>query len=271
MKKKPISVTPTMKERIRAEMKRNHQTDQDMADILYITRQQYSRIINGKYQLAPEHLNKMLSTWKIRKNYLLGIDSVRLDEEMWNVKDESHLALIRSEIEFLKTIGIREEHCELVHFKKPELIKEKESGLDIDRMISFIDLYICEPRENWNRFKELLYDPYDNHDYYFLTNGLLMEDLTELVMDAEESDTDLELYEMIYKFTFYASKIVIEDRLIGYCHLDFYNVIADTVKSLFISLMDVKKKSRGFINFVDNSVEMMEKQEAERNEPLPFE
>ena len=270
MKKKPIRVTSIMKERIRAEMKRNHQTDQDMADMLYITRQQYSRIINGKYQLAPEHLKKLLSTWGVRENYLLGIDSVRSDEEMWNAKDESRSALIRSEDEFLKALGIKTEWCELVHFKISELIRLRKSGLDIDKMILFIDSYICEPRENWIRFMELLYEPYDNHDYYFLTSGLLIEDLTELIME-EEPGSDLELYEKIYEYAFYTSKIEIDGVLIGYCSSDFYNIIADTVKSLFSSLMNAKMNSREFIHYVDNSVEMMEKQEAERNEPLPFE
>ena len=277
MKKKPVRVTPIMKDRIRAEMKRHNQKDQDIADILYITRQQYSRIINGKYQLMPEHLNKMVSIWGVRENYLLGIDAVRSEEDMMKKRDESRSAMSKAERDFLKAIGINVEWCELVHFRISEIIKDKETGLDIDRMISFFDPYICEPRENWNRFKNLLdkmvqtYDSFYDRDFYFITSGLILVDINDIMMEVEEFGSDAQFYEKIDKFPFYTYKIEIDGTLIGYCSLNYNDVIANTVKALFSSLIDARKKTQNFINLVDNSVEMMEKEEAEKNEPLPFE
>lgn len=279
MKKKPISVTPAMKERIRAEMKRNHQTDQDMADILYITRQQYSRIINGKYNLVPEHLKKLASIWKVRENYLLGIDSFRTNDDLLKEKDASNSEIRNAVDELLKTLGIYYELCELACFDISELSKLRQEGVDIDKMITFIDPYICEPRKNWERFKNLINDVFkknvlfENRKYYFMTNGELGDDAFNYLMEEVENEEDNKFYTEVERLTDYKLKTEIDGVLIGYCDLGlyFHEITANTVKTLFNSLLDTEKRVGRCIDYVDNSLEMLEIEESNNNDPLPFE
>lgn len=261
MKKKPIRVTPIMKERMTAEKKRNNQTDQDIADILFISRQQYSRIINGKYNLAPEHLNKLLSVWGVRENYLLGIDSFRSEEDMWNKRSKARNESTGAALNLLNTLGFDFESCEMISIKLPQIQFYKKSGLDIERLISAIDPFICEPRENWEAFKEKIRDMNENEpdfwqEHLFITDGLLEASMKSILPLSQGID-NAHWNQAIFVSTAFYSKIMIDNKFIGYSrkfHEDM-NIIIDTVKSLANSLIDNEKRSLDFILYAENTSE----------------
>ena len=258
MKKKPIHVTPIMKERIRAEMKRNHQTDQDIADILYITRQQYSRIINGKYQLMPEHLKKMLSVWGVRENYLLGVDSFRSENEIWKKRSEERKESVAATLNLLNTLGIDFESCEMISIKLPEIQYFKRHGLNIDMLISSIDPYICEPRDSWETFKNGIENIKDDNPAYWQEHLFITDGLFEAAMNASLSlsqDSNAHWNDVIVASTGVYSKIIVDGKFIGYSR-KFYedmDIIIDTVKSLANSLIDIEKRKPDFIVYAENT------------------
>lgn len=261
MKKKPIRVTPIMKKRMTAEKKRNNQTDQDIADILFISRQQYSRIINGKYNLAPEHLNRLLSVWGVRENYLLGIDSFRSEKDMWNKRSEARNESIVAALKLLNSVGMDFESCEMISIKLPQIQFYKKGGLDIERLISAIDPFICEPRENWEAFKEKIRDMNENEpdfwqEHLFITDGLLEASMNSSLPLSQGMD-NAHWNEVIFVSTAFYSKIMIDNKFIGYSRKfsEDMNIIIDTVKSLANSLIDNEKRSPDFILYAENTSE----------------
>lgn len=261
MKKKPIRVTPIMKERMRAEMKRNHQTDQDVADILYICRQQYSKILNGHYKLVPEHLKKLLSIWGVRESYLLGIDSFRTEEEMWNKRSEARKESIVAALSLLNSVGLDFESCEMISFKLPDIQHLRKCGLDTKKLVSAIDPYICEPRDSWEIFKNEIESLTDDNPAYwqehlFLTNGLFEAAMKAKLPLAQGRD-NVHWNDFVVASSQNYSKIIVDGEFIGYTR-KFYedmDIIIDTVKNLANSLIEIEKRNPNFIIYAENTCE----------------
>ena len=261
MKKKPIRVTPIMKERMRAEMKRNHQTDQDIADILFISRQQYSRIINGKYNLAPEHLKKLLSVWGVRENYLLGIDSFRSEEDMWDKRSEARKESIVAALKLLNSVGMDFESYEMISFKLPDIQYLKKCGLDTEKLVSAVDPYVCEPRDSWETFKNGIENIKDDNPAYwqehlFITNGLI-EAAMNASLSLAQGQGNAHWNDFVIASTGVYSKIIVDGKFIGYSR-KFYedmDIIIDTVKSLANSLIEIEKRNPNFIIYAENTCE----------------
>lgn len=247
MKKKPISVTPTMKERIRAEMKRNHQTDQDIADILYITRQQYSRIINGKYNLIPEHLKKLLSVWGVRENYLLGKDNIRTEYDFFHKiglkSSEEHTAVTN----LLSVYGYNIESVYLLAVSALDLSRlyfmDEELAFISQHIVSHVDLWeiIAERARVMKNNREYDMELFDDKKYYFEISDSLAEKI------KTENETLLENDILLYVDTL--ARIRKDGVLVGYVENtnSILKMIGDNAAQLFDLVININRKGVGYM------------------------
>lgn len=257
MKNKHIAVNSEMRKRIKEEMKRNGQKNADIAEYLRMEPPSFSRILNGRSSLAQEYLKMLVELWDVRSNYLLCIDNFRTDDEIYRRKGEKRTAKTNAVRELLKVIGYETEEVELLVIKPLEMAKLE----NIDEELAFIEPHIISDKKLWDYVKKKVYiirddlplplEPCQNTEFCFEVSGVI-EKLDENCIEYLE-------YEIVQYIGFY-SRITENGSLVGYigsAH-SFYDVITDTVESMFKSLLKAStfkiKKNHPFYTVPDNTL-----------------
>lgn len=275
MGNKRHEVTPLMLERIRAEQKKNKEKNKDLAKLLGYTEKHIPRLLRVGNSIDDKQINELALHWRVQKTYLLGIDSARTVGAQWKELSKSQQLLLDSTNNLLNVLGVSFEPCEMLCFKLSDIYFFQSMGTNIEKMLSIIDSFILEPKDNWEHFKKMIRNKEIDisfEEHCFITNGSLYDFTLEEANNISNREESLEnriygdLLVDIRYFVRNCPKIYIDGQFVGYSrnYKGNISIIADTVKSLAISLIDDEKRKDDFIYRVANSSEKMEKESSKK-------
>jgi len=275
MENKRHEVTPLMIERIRHEQEINKEMNKDLASILGYSEKHIPRLLSVGKNIDDKQINKLALHWGVQKTYLLGIDSARTVGAQWNELTKSQQLLLDSTNNLLNLLGISFEACEMLCFKLSDIYFFQSMGTNIEKMLSIIDPFILEPKDSWEHFKKMIKNKEIDisfEEHCFITNGSLYDFTLEEANNISNREESLEnriyggLLVDIRYFIRNCPRVYIDGQFVGYSrnYKGNMNIIADTVKSLAISLIDDEKRKDDFIYRVANSSEKTEKETSKK-------
>lgn len=236
------NVKPVMTYRIKDEMKRKNLTNEKMSELLNISPEQFSRLLNGhgKRGFSHDKIDKMCELFGVRKNYLLGIDGVRKNNDYLRyMLDAGESEKYAAVISFMKSLGYDIEIVQLLVISASEF---KTLG-NVETQIEFIEPYIASNKDNWDILKEIVSKssttelvPLEEQAFYFEVVGDPIGHRYEIdeLYDADEYVSE---YQPITEYIDHYARIIINGAFMGYIkeYRRIFDMISENSKSLFNS------------------------------------
>lgn len=254
MKNKHVNVTPEMRDRLKAEMKRSKRinTNAKIAELLDLTTTQISRILTGRSSCALEYIERLAEEWEVRTDYLLCKDDYRTIWDIYEVMDDQLSKKNKAVLNLLDLYGYRFEIVELLKITSGDIARLK----DANEELRFIKDYVKE--ENKENIEVEIKRPHrrsDNSSYriFELTGGILKKYLWRSNVDPAKCKVikvadhhaikilpdDKGVYHEIIGYVDFWTKITLNGELIGYVkHIDDYlGVLSENTNTLFNSML----------------------------------
>ena len=245
MKKEHVNVKQKMTNRISAEMKRNKQTNEMIAERLDITPEHFSRLRNGKHKLTRDKAEILASMWGVMPDYVLGFSDCRTYEDYHLIDSAGEIALYKAVTDLLKIMGYEIDIVELLVITPGEIA----AMYNPDEEIKAIEPYIIEPGELWPFVKKSAYNARRNEVAQYSESVFCFE-ISDGYIEKEEANIDQcdsltdPIEDIIYNteigdyINFYA-RITKDGELIGYAehYRQFFKIISKNAASLFGTLL----------------------------------
>lgn len=254
MRNKHIDVTPEMRDRIKAEMKRNKQanTNAEIATILNLTPTQISRILSGKSSCDLDYIKRLAKIWGVRTDYLLCKDDYRTEWDIYEIRREQLSEKNKAVVNLLELYGYEFEMVELLKITSADIARLK----DANEELRFIKDYVegngkTDIEVVFKRFVHLK-SATNAYHMFELSGGLLKKYLCRSSADLKKCKVikvanrslkllpdDKGVYHEIIGYVDFWTKITLNDELIGYVKNvdDYLGVLSENTNALFSSMV----------------------------------
>lgn len=257
MKNKHYVVTSEMKKRIKDEMKLNGEKNTDISELLSIEPQSFSRILNGNSRLADDYLSVLCKHWGVRKEYLLCMDSIRTESDMFDNEIDEQYDRTKKLIDFLGAMGYEVDSMHMLIISPADIVAYG-SYCTVGELIELVIHYAYGAAEKIERFIDAARDmAVTDYGYYkkhwFNISPDIIPKLYELEKNGKLTNDCMDFWlDCLHRCYRISKRGVVLGYLERTSFLEITDILERNTENLFASLLDAFFYQNGAGVYADN-------------------